>query len=521
MTSNSKCIFWRLLDDSSTTIDDVTDYLGTRFSTRDDFIKLRKNFKSIIANILELWDTREVHLWWHIMIVLENMCTDANLANKLAEERRVRELLVEVLFYHNERFSSNALGCINLLIQRNVSQVQQRELLFESFLPPLWSLVKIYKQYPQETLFLRALVPLSFSLVVCTVEEARESGSLIGIGELAAKIIQATEFGVVDCMFKDEDTGIVPTPAVFEGQSMVWYGDLLVAASQKLRKNDPHDLNAAICMVNYLRGRGLLKESSDTARRALTHHPNVPFLYQAAAQPCSPAAECLSLAEKGLSVLKGREKANYVVRLRLLQAASMCCQDLAFQEIVSNMPTNAVVTHMESALSYAEEYVSTSPPDMWDRRRMIIAVIWMSLVLRPNSFYGNPEKLISWLEDMERQLQQADEVASVLYGEEGQPPVMHHKLAVVNLILRHKSSLVKWAKRFQYEWKRPEDNMYAKNIPTFVKDTVKDDLQFCSWCANPSVKLKKCSGCRIARYCNVSCLKNHWKQHKPECKPKA
>ncbi|KAJ3088117.1 hypothetical protein HK102_009559 [Quaeritorhiza haematococci] len=238
---------------------------------------------------------------------------------------------------------------------------------------------------------------------------------------------------------------------------------------------------------------GQPKEARDLALRILTHHPNVPFLYQVAAEQCVPPAECLSLAEKGLSILKGRDEANHFVRLGLLQAASRC-EDLALDETVSNMPTDAVVINFKSALSYAEEYVSTSPPDMRDLRRMIVVVMWTALVL-----------------------QEADEIASVLY----EPSAMDQKVVTVKLIMRYRRSLVKWAKRFQYEWKEPEDDTFAKKRPTFFQDMVKGDLQFCSWCANPSVKLKKCTGCRIARYCNVSCQRKDWKQHKSQCKPKA
>ena len=36
-----------------------------------------------------------------------------------------------------------------------------------------------------------------------------------------------------------------------------------------------------------------------------------------------------------------------------------------------------------------------------------------------------------------------------------------------------------------------------------------------------AIVYKKCSRCKQARYCSVSCQKAHWKTHKLECKPPA
>ncbi|KAG2003384.1 hypothetical protein CC2G_003991 [Coprinopsis cinerea AmutBmut pab1-1] len=43
-------------------------------------------------------------------------------------------------------------------------------------------------------------------------------------------------------------------------------------------------------------------------------------------------------------------------------------------------------------------------------------------------------------------------------------------------------------------------------------------LYRCSWCGNPSAALQKCSGCQKARYCDSTCQKSHWPDHKKPCK---
>ncbi|KAI0938601.1 hypothetical protein AcV5_000242 [Taiwanofungus camphoratus] len=41
----------------------------------------------------------------------------------------------------------------------------------------------------------------------------------------------------------------------------------------------------------------------------------------------------------------------------------------------------------------------------------------------------------------------------------------------------------------------------------------------CTWCGNPSAVLRKCSGCGQTRYCDTSCQKAHWGEHKRACEP--
>ena len=43
----------------------------------------------------------------------------------------------------------------------------------------------------------------------------------------------------------------------------------------------------------------------------------------------------------------------------------------------------------------------------------------------------------------------------------------------------------------------------------------------CGIAAVDDVKLKDCSACKLAKYCGVKCQKEHWQQHKQECKQKA
>mmetsp|Transcript_11949 Transcript_11949/g.17145 ORF Transcript_11949/g.17145 Transcript_11949/m.17145 type:complete len:154 (-) Transcript_11949:650-1111(-) len=51
------------------------------------------------------------------------------------------------------------------------------------------------------------------------------------------------------------------------------------------------------------------------------------------------------------------------------------------------------------------------------------------------------------------------------------------------------------------------------------------DMMSCASCgvaeADHKHKLKKCTACNLVRYCGVKCQKEHWQEHKRECKKRA
>jgi hypothetical protein len=48
----------------------------------------------------------------------------------------------------------------------------------------------------------------------------------------------------------------------------------------------------------------------------------------------------------------------------------------------------------------------------------------------------------------------------------------------------------------------------------------KRNMAVCVVCGSPK-NVKSCSGCRQVRYCGAACQKDHWRQHKAECKKAA
>ena len=46
-----------------------------------------------------------------------------------------------------------------------------------------------------------------------------------------------------------------------------------------------------------------------------------------------------------------------------------------------------------------------------------------------------------------------------------------------------------------------------------------NDLLLCAHCGKRAHTMKRCSGCRWARYCNRECQKANWQTHRDECCP--
>ena len=56
------------------------------------------------------------------------------------------------------------------------------------------------------------------------------------------------------------------------------------------------------------------------------------------------------------------------------------------------------------------------------------------------------------------------------------------------------------------------------------KDNSEAEISLCASCGiaeNDDIKLKKCNGCYLVKYCGIECQKTHRKQHKRECKKRA
>jgi len=81
---------------------------------------------------------------------------------------------------------------------------------------------------------------------------------------------------------------------------------------------------------------------------------------------------------------------------------------------------------------------------------------------------------------------------------------------------RGEDQLVAWLEDLRFENGDQEPQPEKCSHSKITTNTV--ELYRCSWCGNPSAVLRKCSGCEKARYCDGSCQKSAWPEHKGVCK---
>ncbi|KAJ3082175.1 hypothetical protein HK102_001878 [Quaeritorhiza haematococci] len=313
--------------------------------------------------------------------------------------------------------------------------------------------------------------------------------------EVAATIILSSELAVLDGWYGAKGGSIGITDC---GQRFDMYLDLLAAASREVEigseKSQPDEgFSLAISMIQ--------------------HHPQIRYFYYAAAafsqgwNLASPE-ETIALCEKGLAIDEPLRGEGAYIRLGLLGFASKYNEFWVLGVAQHTSATNIPVTHLKSALEHITEYVRTSPLDTPELPNQIVQLIWLTLLMRPNSAFEGPEDLISWLKKMERQLQQVDKIACHLYFGK---TVMHQKRAVVTLIL---TRILVRNGRYVFNWNGRSPKTYIKDDKKLRTkfSVIEKALDHRSCCGNGSVKLKKCSACEKTL--------ESWKVHKEECKAK-
>ena len=53
------------------------------------------------------------------------------------------------------------------------------------------------------------------------------------------------------------------------------------------------------------------------------------------------------------------------------------------------------------------------------------------------------------------------------------------------------------------------------------KPSSSDDTHACANCERINPKMSSCARCGLVKYCGRDCQSAHWKEHKPQCTPKA
>ncbi|KAF5340216.1 hypothetical protein D9611_007973 [Ephemerocybe angulata] len=381
--------------------------------------------------------------------------------------------------------------------------------------------------------------------------------NLHSLGLKLAKIIVTTEFSIADGYYEtiNERTGR-REQLNFPGMAFQRYTDALPVCAKAIRTRgipgEQDDANVLDIKFKIMRQR--VGEAAEQARKALEKNPNFAY-YHYAVSLVANHTNGLRAAKKGMKC----KTITPFIKFQLMQRAVEHSAELGLttlQEVRSNGEDGdnkwAVgVAFLTSALEDARRYIQEAPPDS---RYMKNVTYWFVLLTAVVSETVTED--LSEVKEALEVLKVADGFSKVLgLG----PPKTMLRLTQETVVRLFKQSVAKYSDIF-------ERASGGEKLPEVAPDQMQDDLAAwlddlhldcdhpageehghdhgehgkeeekpkkwhthpklnantvslyrCSHCGNPSASLKKCSGCEKARYCDGTCQKAHWAEHKKRC----
>ncbi|KAH6905836.1 hypothetical protein BKA70DRAFT_1107218 [Coprinopsis sp. MPI-PUGE-AT-0042] len=383
--------------------------------------------------------------------------------------------------------------------------------------------------------------------------------NLYSLGLKLSQSILSTEFSIWDGFFQFQN----PQTGQWEGADLGlpfnrWTDCLPLCAKALREKGLEADRDAAnVLDLKFLILRGRTDEAADLGREGLKRNPNFAYYYYAISI-AADRTNGLRAAKQGMKCKDITPFIKFQLMHRAVDhAAELGLETLQFSPGIGDAKWELGTSLLRSALEDSKKFMEDAPPD---NRYMKLIVYWYVLLTILIS-----EDISLDLHEIKRaqeRLKIAEDVAKLLNA--GPPNTMHRRTyqTVVKLF---KESMEKYGELFK---RQAEERELPAVAPPSDKNTIEDDLAAwldnlqleegeasddenhgghdhchrrdmnrhiheiaytkdpadraalyrCSYCGNPSAGLKKCSGCEKARYCDGSCQKAHWKEHKRQCK---
>lgn len=360
---------------------------------------------------------------------------------------------------------------------------------------------------------------------------------LYALGKKLAEFITRTEFSISEGGWQavNERTGrmeLMDTGLPFK----MWVDALPHCARALRRAGNPADLDAAdIVECKFLILKQRVGEAVPLAQRALERSPQVAYFYYVVGLGADKARG-LRAAKKGLRA----KKTTPFVRHYLLWRAVDNAGNLGLDKLQSAHHDTAAwaegVAFFTSALEDAKRFVAETPPDNRHIRTVLNWYILLTVTMRGPELSTDLREL----DDAFKKLEVSREFEK-FFG----TPDSKTQLRLVRDIVKerytraerewhdflvHLDALPSSEAATQRSAAHAEDNLAAWLEGLSVEDheqrlcghpalgTSHAELWHCSYCHNPSAVLRKCSGCGKTRYCDASCQKLHWSEHKIACK---
>ncbi|KAL0958057.1 hypothetical protein HGRIS_000235 [Hohenbuehelia grisea] len=361
---------------------------------------------------------------------------------------------------------------------------------------------------------------------------------LYSLGITLANLIPTTEFSITQGGFQAEDPQTGRVEFMDIGLPFKMWGDALPHCAKAIRaKGKPEELDLADFLdIKDAIMKGRIPQVVELARKALERSPDQAYFYYAQTLAAAPM-DGLRTAKKGSKC----KKITPFLRFQMLQRAVEHASELGMKLLqdsgsVDKDSWELGVAFLTSALEDARTFLDNAPPD----NRYIKNMAYWHILLTATCRGPELSDDLSELEDTFMKLKFAEEVGTFLGLP---PPKTYLRLAQQHLIKLWPTAIKEWkdvTERYDHDMasetpptEKNEDELAAWLQDTHIEPDEHGDTRFhrvqstfnstrsglyrCSWCGNPSAVLRKCGGCEQARYCDASCQRSHWKEHKSKC----
>ncbi|KAJ6616468.1 hypothetical protein B0H10DRAFT_1949115 [Mycena sp. CBHHK59/15] len=394
--------------------------------------------------------------------------------------------------------------------------------------PHLNEIVRAYGFKECETyLTLNASSEFQSAMMSCV-----STGDLYSLGIKIAGLILKTEFSVSEGMFQSENPVTGRREFMDVGLPFKMWSDALPHCAKAIRdKGLPAQADMAdILDIKFQIIRQRIPDALKVANAGLKRNPDFAYAYYALTLSADPVVG-LRAAKKGMKCTK----VTPFVRFQMMQRAVEHAGEMGIRILQDTASTGDKkweegIAFLMSALDDSKTYISEAPPD----NRHMKNVLYWNILLR----IAVEDEISADLRETQgsiRKLKIADEFSNWIGVP---PPKTNLRLTQQTVVRLFPAAIEEWGdfitKNSELDAPAPtaekvEDDLAAwlgdihlegeldEHCPPPTFNTSHVELYRCSWCGNPSAVLRKCAACAKTRYCDSSCQKAHWKDHKKAC----
>ncbi|KAF8551763.1 hypothetical protein OG21DRAFT_1477998 [Imleria badia] len=391
----------------------------------------------------------------------------------------------------------------------------------------------------ESTLTLRSVAEYQKAMIECLHHR-----DLYKLGLALAELIPRNEFSINEGGFQAVNQSTGRSEFISGGLPFTMWADALPLCAKEIRqrrRSTEEDL-ADMLDLKFLVIRSRIPEAIALAKKSIERNPKFPYFYYIMTLG-TDLEEALRYAKKGLKIKNATPFIHNVLLSRAVEIAGNLAICRMQESTIGDRKWEEGQALLSSALDDAQIYLAKAPPDTRHRKSVLYWYIALTLADRGPELSTDLRELDQYVD----QLKIADQFYAV-FGVD--PPMSQLRQAQVTIFSRYRSAAQTWGHivarldstsidhEHVVQRDRPEDQLAAwlHDFRHRNGDDIDDDLpeksshpkwstnpaelHKCSWCGNPSAVLRKCGGCEKARYCDASCQKSAWSEHKKVCKPR-